>query len=243
VRRYAPSNCSRFMLFLFLVGVLICAVGRAAPAEASWFIERYYGDRLPVIGEGKGDLDIDEPAWDPPARRDAWADYWVKRRSSWQTTPTRPESPVISPRPAPKPAPAPGGAYPRDEVRPDDEALLLRLVNEEREKAGLRPLVLDPALVRVARTKCWDMIANNYFSHTSPTFGTVFDMYRANGIPFVTGGENIAIAGSAYVVHARLMHSSGHRRNILHPDFTHIGIGVLNARPSGVMVAQAFIGR
>ena len=108
------------------------------------------------------------------------------------------------------------------------EKEVVRLVNEERVKNGLRELTYDWELSRVARIKSQDMRDNRYFSHTSPTYGSPFNMMRSFGITYRSAGENIAKgqATPAAVVNA-WMNSSGHRANILSPSFTHIGVGYM----------------
>jgi len=106
------------------------------------------------------------------------------------------------------------------------EAEVVRLVNVEREKKGLSPLVADWQLSRVARYKSQDMKDNRYFSHTSPVYGSPFEMMKSFGISYRSAGENIAKgqATPAAVVNA-WMNSAGHRANILNAAFTHIGVG------------------
>lgn len=106
------------------------------------------------------------------------------------------------------------------------EQQVLDIVNQERSKAGLKPLSMDWELQRVARIKACDMAENRYFSHTSPTYGSPFDMMRQHGISYRSAGENIAQGQtSPQAVMQSWMNSSGHRANILKPDFTHIGVG------------------
>ena len=106
------------------------------------------------------------------------------------------------------------------------ESEVVRLVNEERAKHGLSPLIQDWQLSRVARYKSEDMRDNSYFSHTSSTYGSPFTMMKNFGISYKTAGENIAkgYATPAAVVNG-WMNSSGHRANILNKSFTHIGVG------------------
>lgn len=106
------------------------------------------------------------------------------------------------------------------------EKEVVRLVNEERRSNGLSELAYDWQLSRVARYKSQDMKDNSYFSHTSPTYGSPFQMMKSFGISYKSAGENIA-RGQATprdVVNA-WMNSSGHRGNILNSSFTHIGVG------------------
>lgn len=121
------------------------------------------------------------------------------------------------------------------------EKEVIRLVNEERTKNGLKALTYDWQLARVARYKSQDMKDNNYFSHTSPVYGSPFQMMKSFGISYKTAGENIAKgqATPRAVVDA-WMNSSGHRANILNGSFTHIGVGYVS---NGKYWTQMFIGK
>ena len=106
------------------------------------------------------------------------------------------------------------------------EKEVVRLVNEERAKAGLKALTEDWELSRVARYKSQDMRDNNYFSHTSPVYGSPFDMIKSFGITYKSAGENIARGQiSPQAVVKAWMNSSGHRQNILNASYTKIGVG------------------
>ncbi|MED4781216.1 CAP domain-containing protein [Brevibacillus choshinensis] len=112
------------------------------------------------------------------------------------------------------------------------------LVNQERAKAGLKPVDLDASLNKVAQAKAADMSNNNYFDHTSPTYGSPFDMMKQFGVSYMTAGENIAMGQrTAGEVMNQWMNSEGHRQNIMNPSFTKIGVGYVN----GYWV-QEFIG-
>lgn len=106
------------------------------------------------------------------------------------------------------------------------EEQVVSLVNKERAKEGLAPLSMDWELARVAKYKSQDMNDKNYFSHTSPTYGSPFDMMKNFGISYNAAGENIAKGQtSAAQVMEAWMNSSGHRANIMDAKFTHIGVG------------------
>ena len=67
---------------------------------------------------------------------------------------------------------------------------------------------------------------NHYFSHTSPTYGSPFDMMRDFGVSYKSAGENIAMGQTtAEQVVDAWMNSEGHRKNILNANYTHIGVG------------------
>lgn len=120
------------------------------------------------------------------------------------------------------------------------EAEVVRLVNEIRQQNGLQPLTANWELSRVARYKSQDMVDNRYFSHTSPTYGTPFQMIQAFGLSYRTAGENIAYGYSTpQAVVNGWMNSSGHRANILNASYTQIGVGYV---AQGHYWTQMFIG-
>ncbi|WP_409347188.1 CAP domain-containing protein [Paenibacillus sp. MBLB4367] len=103
------------------------------------------------------------------------------------------------------------------------------LVNQERAKAGLKPLSSDSALAAMALDKAKDMYTNNYFDHNSPTYGSPFDMMKSYGIRYTYAGENIAKGQrTPQEVMTAWMNSAGHRQNILSPNFTKIGVAYYN---------------
>lgn len=111
--------------------------------------------------------------------------------------------------------------------------------NKARATYGLKPLQIDTALMGAAREKSIDMQKNNYFSHTSPTFGSPFDRLKALNIQYRTAGENIAKGQrSASEVVTAWMNSEGHRANILNESYTHIGVGFVQ---DGYIWTQQFI--
>jgi len=128
----------------------------------------------------------------------------------------------------------------RGRERPDLEARMLTMLNAERQQHGLKPLAADPALTAVARGHSRDMLARGYFSHLSPEGRTPFDRMRADGLRFITAGENLALAQTLPTAHQGLMNSPGHRANILRPGFGRVGIGVIDAGMYGLMVTQKF---
>jgi len=129
------------------------------------------------------------------------------------------------------------------ELAPDQvaERQLFDLVNEERTQRGFDALIWDERLVPVARAHSQEMFTLKYFSHESPTSGSPFDRLKSAQISYSRAGENLAFAQSVSVAHRALMDSPGHRENILRPEFTRIGIGVINAGAYGRMVTQLFL--
>ncbi len=124
---------------------------------------------------------------------------------------------------------------------PDAEAAMLVLVNGERTSRGLAALTLDPRLVPIARQHSEEMFRLKYFGHQSPVNGSPFDRLTSAGVSYGRAGENLAFAQSLAVAHRSLMESPGHRDNILQPDFTRVGIGVISAGSYGRMFTQLFI--
>ena len=120
------------------------------------------------------------------------------------------------------------------------ERRVVELVNTERAEAGLAALKINEKLSSVAREKSADMQRNGYFSHTSPTYGSPFDMLRKFGISYNTAGENIAMGySSPEAVVNGWMNSAGHRANILSSAFREIGVGHV---ANGNYWTQLFIG-
>ncbi|WP_238996747.1 CAP domain-containing protein [Paenibacillus pinistramenti] len=116
---------------------------------------------------------------------------------------------------------------------------VIALVNQERAKQNLKPLTEDTALSNMALVKAKDMSQNNYFDHTSPTYGSPFDMMKKFNISFSYAGENIAKGQKTpQEVMTAWMNSAGHRANILNANYTVIGVAYYN----GYWV-QEFIGR
>jgi len=127
------------------------------------------------------------------------------------------------------------------DLRRDEKAAqeIFELVNRSRIEEGLDPLAWSAPLGGVGERHATEMYVVGYFSHTSPTTGTVADRMADAGIPFRIVGENLALAATARTVHEGLMDSPGHRANILGSGFTRLGIGVIRG-PLGLMVVQVF---
>lgn len=121
---------------------------------------------------------------------------------------------------------------------------VIRLVNSERAKRGLHALKANWQVSRVARYKSQDMIDKNYFSHTSPTYGSPFRMLESFGISFSAAGENIAMGlRTPSEVMKAWMESPGHRANILNPSYTEIGVGFAKSARGICYWTQMFIKR
>lgn len=114
------------------------------------------------------------------------------------------------------------------------------LLNSDRARYNLAPLAVDPALCRIARIKSQDMRDNQYFAHTSPTYGDVRSMLRRFGYDFSSAGENIAHHASVEKAQAAFLSSPGHRRNIMSTAYTKVGLGVAIGSTGDVYLTQIF---
>jgi uncharacterized protein YkwD len=126
------------------------------------------------------------------------------------------------------------------ELRSDLEIQMLQLINAERKKYGLRLLVNDEALNKVARAHSADMFKRGYFSHNTPEGIDPFQRLRKASIKYLFAGENLALAPTLLKAHSELMKSPGHRANILNPSYGRVGIGILQAGAHGLMLTQEF---
>lgn len=123
------------------------------------------------------------------------------------------------------------------------EQELLDLVNKARKDAGIAPLNFDADLVKCARAKAKDMVAKGYFSHTSPSYGSPFEMMRQFNVSYRTAGENIAGNQTVKGAFDAWMKSEGHRKNILNSNFNFCGFGIEPSPSYGKILVQQFIGR
>lgn len=183
--------------------------------------------------------------------------YQINWNTTTQPTPAKettvkepvkkPEATTPAPAPVQKPveqAPTPSAPVKETTTATQVSAFeqkVVELTNQERAKQGLPALQLDTELSKVARAKSQDMQAKGYFSHTSPTYGSPFDMMKQFGITYRAAGENIAMGQqSPEAVVKAWMNSEGHRANILNKSYTHIGVGHV---ANGNYWTQMFIGK
>jgi uncharacterized protein YkwD len=121
---------------------------------------------------------------------------------------------------------------------------LLGLLNRTRAEAGLHPLELDGALSAVAEAHSRDMVEHGFVGHTSPNTGTAPARVARAGIRTGVVLENIGRGYGAAEIHEGLMQSPGHRANLIHPDVTHVGMGVVvedEGDRAAFVVTQVFI--
>lgn len=119
---------------------------------------------------------------------------------------------------------------------------VFELVNKERVKAGVQPLILNEKLCDMARFKLNEMDELGYFDHKSPVYGSPSEMAKAFGITDRGCGENLAFSSTPESVMDAWMSSEGHRANILNPKYTQIGIAChINSNSNSLDWAQEFI--
>ncbi len=103
-------------------------------------------------------------------------------------------------------------------------------------------MTLNTKLAGVAETKAEDMRDKNYFSHTSPTYGSPFDMMKQFGISYTAAGENIAKGQKTpESVMSAWMNSPGHRANIMNSNYEQIGVGYVTDSNGTTYWVQEFI--
>ncbi|RQW13848.1 serine protease [Paenibacillus rhizophilus] len=180
------------------------------------YLQQYYGESITVDVTGDH---ISKPAESKPEAVPAA-----------EPTPTKPAPTKPAESPAAKPA-APVAKAP-EAAQSDSSSYIkevIALVNQERSKAGLAPVAALDSLNKVAAAKATDMRSNNYFSHTSPTYGSPFDMMSSFGVTYSYAGENIAMGQrTPEEVMTAWMNSPGHKANILSKNFNYIGVGFDN---------------
>lgn len=120
------------------------------------------------------------------------------------------------------------------------ESDMLDLVNNERKAKGLDEYVVDEKLSDVARSHAMNMFEKGYFSHTDLSGARPADRMKEGGVQFNFSGENLAYSKDLLSAHDGLMKSEGHKKNILHPLFHRIGIGVVDAGSRGMIFVQNF---
>jgi hypothetical protein len=116
--------------------------------------------------------------------------------------------------------------------------------NASRSSNNVAPLTISPLLQVAAQDKANDMVANNYFAHTSPAGVTPWDWFEKVDYNFIYAGENLAVnfSDSQDVTNA-WMNSPEHRANILNTNFTQIGMATATGTYEGhpaVYVVELF---
>lgn len=135
-----------------------------------------------------------------------------------------------------------------DAVSTAEERRFVELANEERRKRGLSQLVIDPLLIRVARTHSAEMRDRAYFNHNSPSASdrTPMDRYL-NAVParpeYACVGENLFYCSIVDVRrgHDAFMNSPTHRDNVLFPRYEKIGVGIIKNERGEFWVTQMYL--
>ncbi len=128
------------------------------------------------------------------------------------------------------------GMDPTRRLDPEEaERELLILVNRDRAAAGLEPVERDSRLQEVARAYSREMARTGEVAHVSSKSGAAMDRVRAARVSPLPSmlAENLGRAFSTREVESAFMGSPGHRANILNPDMTHLGIGVVAGQAVG----------
>ena len=118
---------------------------------------------------------------------------------------------------------------------------MLEMVNYERSLSGLSILIVDEKAREAAREHGKDMFENGYFSHEDLDGGNHDDRMKETGTEFMMSGENLALSQDIESAHKGLMNSPGHRKNILHPFFHRVGIGVVRGTIDGEEYGIIFV--
>lgn len=124
----------------------------------------------------------------------------------------------------------------------EEEEEVLNLINEQRKQYGLPELKAYGELQRVAKLKAQDLVNNKYFSHTSPTLGTPFEMLQEEGVIYKYAGENLAGNETGIKAVNAWMNSPAHKDNILDSDYEYTGIAVVDSEVYGKVYVQLFMG-
>jgi uncharacterized protein YkwD len=126
------------------------------------------------------------------------------------------------------------------DIDEQSEQIMFFLLNNERQKIGLKRLEYSSKLRDLARVYGKDMFARGFFSHYNPENLSPFDRMENAKITFLTGGENLALAPNVHLAHQGLMNSPGHRANILSTEFKKVGIGSVDGGMYGEIFVQEF---
>ena len=122
-----------------------------------------------------------------------------------------------------------------------EELDFLNLINSNRKNNGLSELKIDNAVQNVARLKAQDLERNDYFSHLSPTYGSINDMLTSFGVNYARAQENIAGNQNLSGAVEAWMNSESHKSNILNNDFNYTGVAIVESQTYGKIFVEIFI--
>ena len=129
-----------------------------------------------------------------------------------------------------------------DIILNEDEVDALQLVNEYRMKNGLPKLKISEKLQEIAQIKANDLLTSGYFSHTSLTYGSTFNIIKDKGIKYNVAGENLAGNVSSEKAVEAWINSETHRENMLDDEYNYTAICVTESPTYGKIFVQLFIG-
>ncbi len=132
----------------------------------------------------------------------------------------------------------PAPTLPRSEETLRAESL--DLLNRARREHGLRPFLPHALLAQAAQAQSRDMAARGYFAHVSPGGDASSERLSAVGLRPLRWAENLALAPSVGQAHARWLASPAHRRNMLDPGLTHVGVGLTRASSGHLYITHVF---
>lgn len=136
-------------------------------------------------------------------------------------------------------------AFDKYDNGPADPQEILELVNQERARIGVAPLVMDENVQKSAQLKADDMEAKGYRQHNIPGLG---DMYTQEMYYLIYQQAKCTMSSENWTAGANIssrgafnwwMNSESHRKAIQDPKYTKIGIGV---GPKSQVAVQHFCG-
>jgi uncharacterized YkwD family protein len=123
----------------------------------------------------------------------------------------------------------------------EEEQEFLNLINANRKNNGLEELKIDSEIENIARLKAKDLEENNYFSHTSPSYGNLDNMLNLFSIEYSASGENIAgnknLAGAVEA----WLNSTNHKANVLNSEYNYTGVAVVQSESYGKIFVEVFV--
>jgi uncharacterized protein YkwD len=114
----------------------------------------------------------------------------------------------------------------------DYENAVAAYINDYRTASGLNAIAYEPTLTYIAKYRSQDLMDRNYWSHYTPEGTTVFNLFKANGVKYKIGGENLGQAtpadiGSPEAFMDAWKNSPSHNANMLRVGYNYIGVGMV----------------
>lgn len=115
----------------------------------------------------------------------------------------------------------------------DYESAVACMINDYRTANGLNAIAYEPTLTYIAKYRSQDLMDRNYWSHYTPEGTTVFNLFKANGVKYKIGGENLGQAtpagiGSPDAFMGAWKNSPSHNANMLRNGYNYIGVGMVD---------------